>query len=109
MEVSKDVDIVKYVKDLMSTIQNDMYNRAKTRRDSMTYEAHSLNEVENIMNKQPGFIKAMWCGSEECELKMKEIRGTKSRCILENAKPIDSKCAICGKDAKDLVVWGIQY
>lgn len=109
LEVSKDVDIVKYVKDLMSTIQNDMYNRAKTRRDSMTYEAHSLNEVENIMNKQPGFIKAMWCGSEECELKMKEIRGTKSRCILENAKPIDSKCAICGKDAKDLVVWGIQY
>ena len=109
LEVSKNVDIVKYVKDLMSTIQNDMYNRAKTRRDSMTYEAHSLNEVENIMNKQPGFIKAMWCGSEECELKMKEIRGTKSRCILENAKPIDSKCAICGKDAKDLVVWGIQY
>lgn len=109
LEVSKDIDIVKYVKDLMNTIQNDMYNRAKTRRDSMTYEAHSLNEVENIMNKQPGFIKAMWCGSEECELKMKEIRGTKSRCILENAKPIDSKCAICGKDAKDLVVWGIQY
>ena len=40
----------------------------------------------------------MWCGSEECELKMKEIRGTKSRCILENAKHIDDKCVVCGNE-----------
>ena len=43
------------------------------------------------------------------ELKMKEIRGTKSRCILENATPISDKCVCCGKEAKHLVVWGIQY
>ena len=61
------------------------------------------------MDNHPGFVKAMWCGSEECELKMKEIRGTKSRCILEHEKPIDDKCIVCGKPAKDLVVWGIQY
>ena len=48
------------------------------------------------------------CGDEACELKMKEINGTKSRCILENEK-IDDKCIVCGKPAKDLVVWGIQY
>ena len=34
------------------------------------------------MDTQPGFIKAMWCGDEACELKMKEIKGTKSRCTL---------------------------
>jgi len=51
----------------------------------------------------------MWCGDEECELKMKEIKGTKSRCILENATPIDDKCVVCSKKAKELVVWGIQY
>ncbi len=109
IEVSVDTDIVKYVKDLMNKIQTDMYNKAKARRDNMTFEAHNLKEVEDIMNKQPGFIKAMWCGCEECELKMKEIRGTKSRCILENSKAIDDKCVVCGKPAKDLVVWGIQY
>ena len=66
-------------------------------------------EVEEIMTNHPGFVKAMWCGSEDCEMKMKEIRGTKSRCILEHDKPIDDKCIVCGKEAKDLVVWGIQY
>ena len=40
---------------------------------------------------------------------MKEIRGTKSRCIMENQEHRDNKCVVCGKDAKELVVWGIQY
>ena len=108
-QVSKDIDIVDYVKKLNDTIQNDMYNRALERRNSQIFEAHNLEEVEKIMNTQPGFIKAMWCGCEECELKMKEIKGTKSRCILEIAEPIDEKCVVCGKEAKELVVWGIQY
>ena len=61
------------------------------------------------MEKQPGFVKAMWCGKASCEEKMKEIRGTKSRCILENEPKIADKCVVCGEEAKHLVVWGIQY
>ncbi len=106
---SLDVDVVSYVKDLMNTIQQDMYNRAKARQEELTYECHNLDEVKKIMEEKPGFVKAMWCGDEECELKMKEIRGTKSRCILENHEHIDDKCIVCGKPAKELVVWGIQY
>ena len=79
------------------------------RNNKKTYKAYNLEEVEKIMNSQPGFIKAMWCGDEACELKMKEIRGTKSRCIVENEEPISDKCVVCGKKAKHLVVWGIQY
>lgn len=103
------VNVVEYTKNLLDTIQKDMYNRALERRNYLTYECHKLEEVEKIMNEKPGFVKAMWCGDEECELKMKEIKGTKSRCILEHAHPIDDKCIVCGKPAKHLVVWGIQY
>ncbi len=103
------VDVVSYVKDLMNTIQKDMFNRAKKRMEELTYECHNLDEVKKIMETKPGFVKAMWCGDEACELKMKEIKGTKSRCILENHEPIDDKCIVCGKPAHDLVVWGIQY
>ena len=48
-------------------------------------------------------------GDPDCEAKMKEIKGTKSRCILENEKAIDDHCVVCGKEAKYHVVWGIQY
>ena len=104
-----DSDIASTVSDLLDTIQKDMYQRALERRERLTFEAHNIDDVRKIMDTQPGFIKAMWCGDEACELKMKEIKGTKSRCILEDEKKIDDKCVVCGKDAKHLVVWGIQY
>ena len=106
---SANIEIVEFVNKLLDDIQNNLYNRALERRNELTYEAKTLEEVEQIMNTKPGFIKAMWCGDEACELRMKEIRGTKSRCILEGAKPISDKCVVCGKEAKHLVVWGIQY
>ncbi len=108
-QIPSDTNIVSYVEELMEKIQNDMYTKAKVRRDSQTYEAHTLEEVEEIMDNHPGFVKAMWCGDEDCELKMKEIHGTKSRCIMEDHEHIDDKCVVCGNDAKELVVWGIQY
>ena len=101
--------MVEYVKGLLENIQSNLYNRALKRREELTYECTDLEEVKKIMDTKPGFVKAMWCGDEECELKMKEIKGTKSRCILENEKPIHDKCIVCGKEAKHLVVWGIQY
>lgn len=109
MDVAKNIDIVKYIKDLLETIQHDMYERAKERRDKLTFEAHNLDEMKQILETQPGFIHAMWCGNPKCEEKIKEIRGCKSRCILENKKLIDDKCVCCGSEAKYYVVWGIQY
>ncbi len=103
------INILEYVKNLLETIQKDMYERALKRRNELTFEARNLEEVKKIINTQPGFIKADWCGSLECELKMKEINGIKSRCILEHEKPLTGKCVVCGENAKHLVVWGIQY
>ncbi len=109
IQVSKDCDIVKVVKETLDAMQKEMLERATIRRDNMTYTAKTLDEFANIMNTTPGFIKADWCGDAECEAKIKEIRGTKSRCILENEKPLTGKCIVCGKEAKHLVLWGIQY
>ena len=105
-----DDNLVNNIKKLMEDIQSNMYNRAKERMESLTYSATTFEEVEKIMNDKPGFVHAPWCGDEECELKMKEIRGTKSRCILETYEhDHNHKCVACGKKAKHHVVWGIQY
>ena len=110
IEVSLDnFDIVKTTRDLLDTIQKDMLERARERRDKLTFEAHNLDDMEHILNTQPGFIHAMWCGDEACELKIKEIKGCKSRCIVEDGKHIDDKCVCCGREAKHHVIWGIQY
>lgn len=107
--VSKDSDIALKVSELMDNIQSNLLERATKRRDAMTYTAKNLDEVKKIMDTSLGFIKADWCGDPECEDKMKEIKGLKSRCILKDEKTLTGKCVVCGRPAKDLVVWGIQY
>lgn len=107
--VEKNIDLVEYISDLLKTIQADMYKRALKRREELTFKAHNIGEMSAILNSQPGFIHADWCGEKDCELKIKEIKGCKSRCILEDEPLIDGKCVCCGKEAKHHVIWGIQY
>ena len=102
------IDVVDYVKNLLEKIQNNLYNKAKIRRNKLTFTAKNMDDIENILNTQPGFIHADWCGSTECELKIKEIKGCKSRCITDE-ELITGKCVCCGNDAKHHVIWGIQY
>ena len=108
-EVSLDIDLVTYFKEQIDVMHNDMFNRAKKRMEEKTYVCHNMDEVKEVMENHPGFIKAMWCGDEACEEKFKEIRGTKSRCIPFEQEKVDTKCVCCGKEAKDMVIWGIQY
>ena len=102
-------DISNSVIQTLDKIQDDMYARALDNLNKRTYTAKNLDEVKNILDNNPGFIDAYWCGDPECELKMKEIKGCKSRCIKETKDYEDEKCVVCGKKAKHLVVWGIQY
>ena len=108
MEVSADIDIASYVLELMDNIQSNLFIRARKRRDEMTYEAQTVDEMREIIENHPGFIIADWCGDQVCEEALKEVGGLKSRCILEG-EPATHKCVVCGRDAKHKVVWGIQY
>ena len=102
-------NVLDKLNELFNEIQNNLFENAKERMNSLTFTASNLTEVENILNTHPGFIKAPWCGNLDCELKMKEIKGCKSRCILENEEVHDEKCVVCGDKAKHIVMWGIQY
>ena len=102
-------DVVNTCIQQLDEMQTDMFNKALKEKENKTYEATTLDEVKEIMENHPGFVNAHWCGDEACELKMKEIRGTKSRCITETKDYTEEKCVVCGKPAKHNVVWGIQY
>ena len=56
-------------------------SEAKKNLDDHIFEAHSLEEAKELQEKHGGFIKTMWCGELDCELKMKEEAGMTSRCI----------------------------
>ena len=51
----------------------------------------------------------MWCGDVECENKIKDLTGIKSRCIPFEEEHIGDTCVCCGKPAKHMLYWGRQY
>ena len=75
----------------------------------MTRSVLTLDEMKASIEERNGFIKAHWCGSLECELKVKEVAGVTSRCIPFDEDNKDGKCCVCGKPAEHLVYWGKQY
>ncbi len=97
------------VEKILDTIQQDMFERAKTHRDTHTYEATDYDSFVKVINEKPGFVKAMWCGSRECEDKIKEDTGATSRCMPFKQEHLADTCVCCGKPAKKMVYWGRAY
>ena len=108
IEVSID-EVTEEIIRLLLDIQNEMYLRAKTRRESMTKEVTNLDEMKQLSDSENGFIKASWCGNRECEDKIKEVVGVTSRCIPFDEEKKHENCVCCGEEAKFLVYWGKQY
>ena len=86
-----------------------MFEMCKKRMEEKTTVAHNLDEFKANMEKNQGFIKAMWCENEKCENKIRELTGAKSRCIPFEQEKISDKCVCCGNAATKMVIWGRQY
>ena len=86
-----------------------MYNECKKRMDAKTSIATNMEEFKNALETNQGFIKTMWCGSAECEEKIHEITGAKSRCMPFEQEHLSDTCVCCGKPATKMIVWGRQY
>ena len=94
---------------LLKAVHDGLYQKALARRESMTYTAATFDELRDIAQNRPGLIKAMWCGDEACELRLKEEAGVTSRCMPFEQEHLGDTCVYCGKPAKHMVVWGKAY
>lgn len=97
------------IAEILENIQNDMLEKARAHREAHTYEAVDYAQFKELVENKPGFIKAMWCGDEACEDKIKEDTTATSRCMPFEQEHISDKCVCCGKEAKKLVYWGKAY
>ena len=97
------------IKDILEVIQKDMFEKARIHRDEHTYVATNYEEFKDAVANKAGFIKAMWCGSRECEDKIKEDTTATSRCMPFEQEKLSDVCVCCGKPAKSMVYWGKAY
>ncbi len=97
------------VEQTLKKMQTEMLERARAHRDSHIYEALDYETFCKTIDENPGFVKAMWCGDEACEMKIKEDTTATSRCMPFGAKAIGDRCVCCGRPADKMVIWGKAY
>lgn len=95
---------------ILESVRRGMYDKALKRRTEMTYSAENMEQLKEIADTKPGFVKAMWCGDLACEEQIKNDAGLSSRCIPFEQEQVGDRCVCCGKKENlRMVYWGKAY
>ena len=103
-------ELVETVNAKLEAVREGIFQKALENRERRTYACKNTDEIIKALEENgDGFVKAMWCGEEECEDKVKELTGVGSRCIPFEQDNFSDVCVCCGKPAKKMVLWGKAY
>ena len=98
------------IDEALETLRSGLYEKALANRERRTHSCVTMDEIkQSLAENGDGYIKAMWCGEEACEDKVKEVTGVQSRCIPFAQENLSDVCVCCGKPAKKMVLWGKSY
>ena len=97
------------VAELLQDVHDNLYRMAKKNLEDNSFDMTSWEEVKAMAQGKGGFARTKWCGSQECELAMKEKAGVSSRCMPLEQSGTTGKCVVCGKDCTTDIYWGVAY
>lgn len=95
------------VGELLEDIQNSLYNRAVSFRDSNIFQPRNYDELKEIV--QHGWAHTWWCGSPDCETGIKQDTKATTRCIPLDQQDGKGECIYCGQPAKEKVYIARAY
>ena len=106
--ISQD-EVVSYIENLLSEIQENLFNKAITHRANHTTEVTTFDEFKDAIENKGGFVLAHWDGTEATEDKIKEITKATIRCIPNDAKFEEGKCVFTGNPSTRKVLFAKAY
>jgi len=78
-------------------------------REKNTVEIDIWDDFKKLFKEENKFILAHWCGSAECEAKIKEETKVTIRCLPFGQKQESGKCILCGKPSGSRVIFDKAY
>jgi prolyl-tRNA synthetase len=94
--------------DELGAFQRALYERALEFKRANTFEVSTLEELIEHFRDRNGFVWAPWCGSPECEARVKEETGATTRNFDPDEKAGGS-CVVCGRPAKHRIAFARSY
>ena len=107
-KIVKNEDVEKEVESILESIQHDLYEKAKKNLKESISEATTYKEFQKIIESKGGFVKANWCGKDECEIKIKDDTTATNRVIPFDERK-KGKCIICGQATDTIAYFAKAY
>jgi len=95
------------VRTMLGEIQKALLERARAFRDAHTQEPTNYEEFKAAV--ETGLALAFWCGSSECEARIKEETKATMRCIPLDQAGGKGVCILCGEPAGERGIFGKAY
>ncbi|HEX6065120.1 MAG TPA: proline--tRNA ligase [Longimicrobiales bacterium] len=101
------------IRQRLEDYQDALRKAALDRREANSHRGITdYAKLRELVEADSGFIFAGWCGSAECEAKVKEetkatIRNLPQEEFRSKEKP--AKCVVCGEDAVHEAIWARAY
>ena len=101
-------NIAQHVTELLTDIQNNLFEKARRYRDAHIYECDNYDEFKTKV-KDGGFFLCHWDGTAETEAKIKEETQATIRCIPFGYEQTEGIDMVSGKPAKCRVIIARSY
>ena len=95
------------VEKLLVEIQAALLQRATDFRDAHIFDPKDYQELQQVV--QNGWAFSWWCGSKDCEAKIKEDTKATTRCIPLEQPGGSGKCIVCGEPATQKAYFARSY
>ncbi|MEA1965619.1 MAG: proline--tRNA ligase [Candidatus Aerophobetes bacterium] len=94
---------------LLNEIQKNLFEKAKKFKEERTFKVDNFEDFQKVVEDKGGFIYAHWCGSPECEAKIKSLTKATIRCIPFRNEKEEGKCIYCGEESSQRVLFARAY
>ena len=106
--VSKEA-IEVYISDLLTQIQQDLFNKALDYKNSHITEVNNFDEFKSVLETKGGFVSAHWDGTAATEEKIKDLTKATIRCIPLDRVLEAGSCVFTGKSSVGRVLFAKAY
>jgi len=104
-----ETELISEIRRDLEAIQVDLYRRALNFQRKNTHEVFSWDEFKKMIKTKRGFLKASWCGAEECEEAIKKETKAIIRCIPLEGGKAEGNCIFCGKSSTRKAIFALSY
>jgi len=105
----KEDDVPEAAERLLREIQDNLFAKAKALLQEQTSTVQSYDEFKKVICDKGGFLRAAWCGSADCEAKIKDETGATVRVRPFQKEEATTGCVYCGRKATEMVYFARAY